>query len=110
MRGSSNFHLRGGGGGGGGGGGAGQNLTGKKAFSTFWSSNLSTVASTSSTCLQLVQLSISKKTVLFGSKGGPTFSRGEGRTQLLIPYRTCDFQGEFGSHVPPPQPSLWVRP
>ena len=45
MRGSSNFRLRGGGG-----GGAGQNLTGKKTLSTFWSSNLSTVGSSSSTC------------------------------------------------------------
>ena len=52
MRGSNNFRLRGegGGGGGGGGGGAGQNLTRKKTLSTFWSSNLSTVGSTSSTC------------------------------------------------------------
>ena len=45
MRRSSNFRLRGGGG-----GGAGQNLTGKKTLSTFWSSNLSTVGSSSSTC------------------------------------------------------------
>ena len=37
----------------------------------------------------------------FGSKGGPTFSRGGGRTQLLIPYRTCDFQGESGPPVTP---------
>ena len=97
MRRSSNFRLRGGGGGG------GQNLTEKRALSTCWSSNLSI------TCLQWDQLSISKTTVLFGSKGGPTFSRGGGRTQLLIPYRTCDFQGEFGPPVPPPQPPLWVR-
>ena len=41
MRRSSNFRLRGGGGG----GGAGQNLTGKKTLSTFWSSNLSIVGS-----------------------------------------------------------------
>ena len=47
MRGSSKFRLRGGGGGG---GGAGQNLTGKKTLSTFWSSNLSTVGPSSSTC------------------------------------------------------------
>ena len=33
--------------------------------------------------------------------GGPTFSRGGGRTQLLIPYRTCDFQGESGPPVTP---------
>ena len=37
----------------------------------------------------------------FGSIGGPTFSRGGGRTQLLIPYRTCDFQGESGPPVTP---------
>ena len=47
MCGSSNFRLRWGRGGG---GGAGQNLTGKKTLSTFWSSNLSTVGSSSSTC------------------------------------------------------------
>ena len=41
------------------------------------------------------------KNVIFGSKGGPTFSRGGGRTQLLIPYRTCDFQGESGPPVTP---------
>ena len=44
MRRSSNFRLRGGW------GGAGQNLTRKKTLSTFWSSNLSTVGSLSSTC------------------------------------------------------------
>ena len=37
----------------------------------------------------------------FGSKGGPTFSRGGGRTQLLIPYRTCDFLGESRPPVTP---------
>ena len=41
------------------------------------------------------------KNVFVGSKGGPTFSRGGGRTQLLIPYRTCDFQGESGPPVTP---------
>ena len=41
------------------------------------------------------------KNVIFGSKGGPTFSRGGGRTQLLIPYRTCDFQDESGPPVTP---------
>ena len=43
----------------------------------------------------------SLKDVIFGSKGGPTFSRGGGRTHLLIPYRTCDFQGESGPPVTP---------
>ena len=41
------------------------------------------------------------KNVIFGSKGGPTFSRGGGRTQLLIPYRTCELQGESGPPVTP---------
>ena len=45
--------------------------------------------------------SISSLKCNFGSKGGPTFSRGGGRTQLLIPYRTCDFQGESGPLVTP---------
>ena len=63
MGGSSNFRLRG--------WGAGQNLT-EKSFVNFLVFNLSTVGSTSSTCMQWDQLSISKKTVLFGSKGGPT--------------------------------------
>ena len=98
MRGSSNFRLRGG-------GGAGQNLT-EKGFA----SNLSTVDSTSSTCLQWDQLSISKKTVLFGSKGGPTFSRGGGLNSLLIPFRTCDFQGESGPPVTPPPPTSSLGP
>ena len=61
------------------------------------------------TYLQWDQLSISKKTVRLYTKGGPTFSRGGSRTQLLIPYRTCDFQGESRPPVPPPQPPLWVR-
>ena len=51
----------------------------------------STVDSTSSIYLQWDQLSVLKKTVLFGAKGGPTFFRGGCRTQLLISYRTCDF-------------------
>ena len=46
------------------------------------------------------------KNVIFGSKGGPTFSRGGGRTQLLIPYRTCDLQGEPGPPVTRPTSSL----
>ena len=74
MRGSSNFCLKGGGGGGG--GRAGQNLT-ENSFVNFLVFNLSTVGSTSSACLQWDQLSISKKTVLLGSKGGPT-GRGGG--------------------------------
>ena len=97
MRRSNNFCLRGGGGGGG-----RTESDIKRLLSTFWSSNLSTVGSTSSTCLQWDHLSISNKTVLFGSKGGPTFSRAMGGTQLLIPYRTCDFQGESRPPVPHP--------
>ena len=79
MHGSSNFHLKGDGVGG------RTESDSKKALTTVWSSNLSTVGSTSSTCLQWDQLSISKKIVLFDSKGVPTFSRGWDRTQLLIP-------------------------
>ena len=40
---------------------------------------------------------ITEKTILFqGSRGGPTFSRGEGGVQILIsiePYITCDLPG-----------------
>ena len=43
-----------------------------------------------------------KENCTFCSKGGPTFSRGGGRTRLLIPYRTCDFQDEFRPPVPIP--------
>ena len=99
MPGSSNFRLRGGWGG-------KTRIWQKKALSTFWSSNLSTGGSTSSTFLQWDQQSISKKTVLFGSKGGPTFSRGGGWTHLLIPYRTCDFSRWVWPtcYPPPPHP------
>ena len=93
MRGSSNFRLRGGG------GGSGQNLTGKKTVNFLVLKLIYIVLN----MLTVDQLSISKKTVLFGSKGGPTYSRGGGRTQLLIHCRTCDFQGEFR---PPVHPDL----
>ena len=83
MRGSSNFRLRGGGGGG------GRTESDRKRLCQLFGPQ---------TYLQLVQrprLVYSgincQFTVLFGSKGGPTFSRGGGRTQLLNPYRTCDF-------------------
>ena len=103
MRGSSNFRLRGWG------GGSGQNLTGKKTvnflvlkliYSGLIVLNMLTVGST-------VNI---KKTVPFGSKGGPTFSRGEGRTQLLIPCRTCDFQGKVMPPVPPPPTTSSLGP
>ena len=75
----------------------------KNALSTYWSSSLSTVGSTSSTCLQRVHLSLSKKTVLFASKGGPTFSRGGwGRTQLLSPIELVIFKVSPGHLHPPP--------
>ena len=70
--------------------GAGQNLTEKVfvnflvlklIYSGFNVLNLFTVGSTVNFRL----------TVLFGSKGGPTFSRGGDRSQLLNPYKTCDF-------------------
>ena len=97
MRGSSNFRLRGGGRGGGGGGGDKtfvNFLVLKLIYSGFIVLNMLTVGSTGNI----------KKTVLFGSKEGPIFSRTGGRTELLIPYRTCDFQGEFRPPVLPPSP------
>ena len=85
---SRNFRLRGGGGGGG-----GQNLT-EKGFVNF----LSTVGSTSSTCLQWNQLSISKIIELFGSKGAPTFSNSVFPIELVI------FKVTLGHLLPPPPP------
>ena len=82
MRGSSNFRLRGGGGG-------GRTESDRKMLCQPFGPQ---------TYLQWVQrprLVYSgincQFIVLFGSKGGPTFSRAGGRTQLLNPYRTCDF-------------------
>ena len=103
MRGSSNFRLRGGG------GGRTESdrkkyfvnfLVLKLIYSRFIVLNMLIVGST-------VNI---KETVLFGSKGGPTFSRGGGRSQLLIPYRTCDFQGEFRPPAPPPPPTSSLGP
>ena len=84
MCGSSNFL-----GGGGGGGGGGRTESDRKMLCQLFGPQ---------TYLQWVQrprLVYSgincQFTVLFGSKEGPTSSRGGGRTQLLNPYRTCDF-------------------
>ena len=89
MRGSSNFRLRGGG------GGVGQNLT-ENALSTFWSSNLSTVGSTSSTCLQCDQLSIY---CTFW------FKRVGVELNCLIPIELVIFKVSPG-HLSPPASSL----
>ena len=85
---------------GGGGGGAGQNLT-EKCFVNCLVSNVATVGSTSSTCIQWDQLSIFKENCTLRIRRGSNIFQGWGRSQLLIPYRTCDFQGESEPPVPP---------
>ena len=50
--------------------------------------------------------SISKKTVLFGSKGGPTFSRDGVTLNYLFPIEHVIFKVSPGHLFP--QPPLWV--
>ena len=92
----------------------------KKALTTFFFFFFFFFFFQSSAYFTEVKWSISKKSITFqGSRGGPTFSRGEGvqifpggGVQLLIPYKnpyTCDFPGGGSGPPVPPSGSALVR-
>ena len=96
MRQASDFRL------GGGGGWAGQNLT-EKGFVNFLVLKLVYGGFNVLNLLTEGSTVTFKENCTFWFKRGTNISRGGGRTQLLIPLRTCDCQGESGPSPPPPE-------